>query len=155
MEMKWVELLINVQKEESGSFKKSNLLLLFVLLFITLGAYIGVWFMKNKNSFQNMSCKTSIHFGIWKWFTIISFLFLFIHFFGEIVLSDYGMANIKSYEIIFSFFFVGLLYYSIFRLREFFEVTYSIELNKYILFFLHIFYIQYKIKEIQANFQKQ
>ncbi|MEO4054205.1 hypothetical protein [Solibacillus sp. CAU 1738] len=144
-----MELLINAQKEERSHFKKSNLFLLFVLSFITFGAYIGIWFLKNKNTMQNMSSKTTIHFGLWKWFTIVSFLFLFIHFFGEMVFSDYGMANIKSYEIIFSFFFVGLLYYSIFRLREFFEVTYAIELNKYLIFFLHIFYIQYKINETQ------
>lgn len=149
-----MEKLIKPQNELTSDFKKFNLVLMIVLSFFTLGAYIGIWFIRNKNSIENLRAKKTIHFGIWKMLTMIAFVFLFIRFFGEMILSDYGIANLRSYEVIFNFFFVGVLYYSIFRLRDAFEDEYGIELNKYYLFFFHIFFIQFKINQMQAFSQK-
>ncbi|RUL54224.1 DUF4234 domain-containing protein [Lysinibacillus antri] len=146
-----MEKLISTDHNFSIDFKKLNLPVMIVLSIITLGAYIGVWFLRNRQSIQNSHYKTGIHFGLWRVFTLGSFIFLFIHFFGNLVLSDYGLANIESYEIIFNFFFIGFLYYSIFRLRESFEEEADVILNKYLLFFLHVFYIQYKMNQLQDS----
>jgi len=142
--------------ESSFDFKKLNLLWMILLTFFTLGAYIGIWFIKNKKNIVNMSAKHGIQFGIWILFTVISFSFLFISLFGGVVLSDYGEEIINSYETIFNYLFVGLHYYSIFRMKEMMEEYLDMDMNVYFLFFFHIFYIQYKINQNhQQNFRKE
>ena len=138
-------------KELSFDFKKLNLLWMILMTFLTLGAYIGVWFIKNKNNIKDITSKHGIHFGLWTFFTVLSFSFLFISLFGRVVLSDYGEEIINSYETIFNYLFVGLHYYSIFRMKEMMEEYFDMELNIYFLFFFHIFYIQHKINQNQQT----
>lgn len=141
-----MEKLIKAKEQiEEGPLKKVNLFLLIFLSIITLGAYIGVWFLRQREEINQLSRKNGIHFGLWRWFVAISFTFLFIRFFGATILSDYGMAYMLSFDTIFSYLFIGLLYYSIFRLKDLLEFEDGLELNNYLLFFLHIFYIQFKI----------
>lgn len=132
-------------------FKKFNLFLMILFSFITLGAYIGVWFLQHKDRFEQFTKRTELYFGWWKFFTIFSFVFLFIKLFGTLVLSDYGIVNIQSYETIFNFFFIGLLYYSIFRLKDCIEEEYDLYLNKYLIFIFHIFYIQFKLNQVHST----
>ncbi len=146
-----MEKLISNDNHLSIDFKKFNLFILILLSFITLGAYIGVWFLRNKDRIKNFACKPNIHFGLWRLFTVVSFVFLFIQWFGNMVLSDYGIANLESYEVIFNYCFIGLLYYSIFRLKESFEEEHDLQLNKYLLFIFHIFYIQFKLNQIHST----
>ena len=142
-------------KELSFDFKKLNVLWMILMTFLTLGAYIGVWFLKNKKNILKVSAKHGIHFELWIFFTVISFIFLFISLFGGVVLSDYGEEIINSYETIFNYLFVGLHYYSIFRMKEMIEEYLDIDMNIYFLFFFHIFYIQYKINQNQRMFGKE
>lgn len=141
--------------ESSFDFKKLNLLWMILLTFFTLGAYIGVWFIKNKKNIVNMSAKHGIQFGIWIIFTVISFSFLFITLFGGIVLSNYGEEIINSYKTIFNYLFIGLHYYSIFRMKAMMEEYFDMEMNVYFLFFFHIFYIQHKINQNQQYDRKE
>lgn len=146
-----MEKVISNHNHLSIDFRKFNLFVLIVLSFITLGAYIGVWFLRSRDSINNFAYKPHIHFGLWRLFTVVSFVFLFIQWFGNMVLSDYGIANLQSYEVIFNFCFIGLLYYSIFRLKESFEEEYDLHLNKYLLFIFHIFYIQFKLNQVHST----
>ena len=148
MVMKRMEKLISTQHVPLD-FRKINLVLLILFSFITFGAYIGIWFLKQKDTIKQFPTKLGIHFGLWRLFTIASFVFLFIKLFGGIILSEYGMDNIQSYETIFNFFFIGLLYYSLFRLKEGLENEYDFSLNFYLLVFFHIFYIQFKLNQSQ------
>jgi len=145
-----MEKLISNENHLSIDFRKFNLSVLILLSFITLGAYIGVWFLRSRNSMDNFADRPKIHFGLWRLFTILSFIFLFIQLFGSMVLSDYGILNLQSYEVLFNFCFIGLLYYSIFRLRESFDEEYDLHLNKYLLFMFHIFYIQFKLNQVHS-----
>ena len=149
-----MEKIIKIE-ESSFDYKKLNLLWMILLTFFTLGAYIGVWFLKNKKNIVNTTVKHGIHFGLWTFFTVLSFSFLFISLFGGVVLSDYGEEIINSYETIFNYLFVGLHYYSIFRMKEMMEEHFDMDMNVYFLFFFHIFYIQYKINQNQQMFGKE
>ena len=149
-----MEKIIKIE-ESSFDYKKLNVLWMILLTFFTLGAYIGVWFIKNKKNIENTTVKHGIHFGLWTFFTVISFIFLFIYLFGSIVLSDYGEEIINSYEMIFNHLFIGLHYYSIFRMKEMIEEHFDMDINVYFLFFFHIFYIQYKINQNQQMFGKE
>lgn len=134
-------------EEISFDFKKLNVLWMILVTFFTLGAYIGVWFIRNKKNIESITVKHGIHFGLWTFFTVLSFIFLFISLFGGVVLSDYGEEMINSYETIFNYLFIGLHYYSIFRIKAMLEDHFDMDINVYFLFFLHIFYIQYKINK--------
>ena len=149
-----MEKIIKIE-ESSFDYKKLNLLWMILLTFFTLGAYIGVWFLKNKKNIVNTTVKHGIHFGLWTFLTVLSFSFLFISLFGGVVLSDYGEEIINSYETIFNYLFVGLHYYSIFRMKEMMEEHFDMDINVYFLFFFHIFYIQYKINQNQQMFGKE
>jgi len=144
--MKRMEKLIST--EQGGlDFRKVNLVLMIFFSFITLGAYIGIWFLKQREMVEQFPAKLGIHFGLWKLSTIASFGFLFIQIFGGMILSDYGLDNFQSYETIFNFFFVGLLYYSIIRLKEGLENEFDFTFNFYLVVLFHIFYIQFKLNQ--------
>lgn len=125
-------------------FKKSNVAMMVIWSIVTMGAYVGLWFVQKREDIERIDGDHHLSFGLWKVFTVVSFTFLFIQLFGGMILSDVGLLTIDSFDIMFSFFFVGLLYYSIFRVRELLEENTDLEFNVYALFFLHIFYIQYK-----------
>lgn len=127
------------------SLKHVNIIVMVLLAFVTMGSYIGIWVLKRRQDIQNLTSKSSINYSWWRFFTIGLFVFLFLRIFGSIYITEFGMAFIESMDIIFSFFFVGLLYYSIFRIKELLEEKEMIDLNNYLLFFFHIFYIQYKV----------
>lgn len=137
--------LIKKQNSKPNSpFKKSYVLLMIVWSILTMGAYIGLWFVQRRKDIERIEGDHHVAFGLWKAFTVVSFIFLFIQLFGGMILSDVGLLTIDSFDMMFSFLFIGLLYYSIFRVREVLEDHLGLELNPYALFFLHIFYIQYK-----------
>lgn len=125
-------------------FKKSNVAMMVIWSIVTMGAYVGLWFVQKREDIERIDGDHHLSFGLWKVFTVVSFTFLFIQLFGGMILSDVGLLTIDSFDMMFSFFFVGLLYYSIFRVRELLEENTDLEFNVYALFFLHIFYIQYK-----------
>ena len=134
----------NQKVKITRGIKKSNVALMIVLSIITMGAYVGLWFIQRREDIERIEGNHHLSFGLWKVFTFVSFTFLFIQLFGGMVLSDIGLLTIDSFDTMFSFFFVGLLYYSIFRVREILGENMDMEFNMYALFFLHIFYIQYK-----------
>ena len=119
-------------EEISFDFKKLNVLWMILVTFFTLGAYIGVWFIRNKKNIESITVKHGIHFGLWTFFTVLSFIFLFISLFGGVVLSDYGEEMITSYETIFNYLFIGLHYYSIFRIKAMLEDHFDMDINVYI-----------------------
>lgn len=141
----------NQKVKITRGIKRSNVALMIVLSIITMGAYVGLWFIQRREDIERIEGNHHLSFGLWKVFTVVSFTFLFIQLFGGMILSDIGLLTIDSFDIMFSFFFVGLLYYSIFRVREVLEENLDLEFNVYALFFLHIFYIQYKTNKSFAS----
>lgn len=136
----------NVEKKApEKKIKKINVFLMVILSFITMGTYIGYWFVKRSKDIEMLELNHNVSFGTWKFFTFISFAMLLIQLFGGMILSDVGLLTIDSLNMMFSFLFVSVLYYSIFRIKEVIEVNSEVEFNKYALFFMHIYYVQYKL----------
>ena len=131
--------------------KHANIVVMVLLAFITMGSYIGIWVLRRRQDIQSITTKSNINYGWWRFFTIGLFVFLFIRIFGSIFITEFGMGFMESMDIIFTFFFVGLLYYSIFRIKELLEEKEMIDFNNYLLFFFHIFYIQYKVNHEAAK----
>ena len=54
--------------------------------------------------------------------------------------------------MIVSFYFLGLLYYSLFRMKELLEERYEdISLNPWLLVLFHVWYLQFKINRLEGN----
>ena len=133
------------KKAPEKKIKKINVFLMVILSFITMGTYIGYWFVKRSKDIERLELNHHMSFGTWKLFTGISLVLLLIQLFGGMILSEVGLLTIDSINMMFSFLFVGILYYSIFRIKEVIEENSEIEFNKYALFFMHIYYVQYKL----------
>lgn len=139
-------------KENIHSFKKKNIGLVVLLSIVTIGIYIGYWFLSLRSDFQLINKKNYIPFKWWILATVYLSLSVIFSIIGEFVLSIVGLYMLDSVDLILTYFFLGLLYYSIFRMKESLEEVYDeIEINKYMLFFFHIWYIQYKINNIAKN----
>lgn len=149
---------VPTQKENTKFLlKKVPIWLMVILSVISLGSYIGLWMVNRKNDINDIKKVNHIPFSLWTFFTVVLFVFLFLNVFNHFIFSEIGSLYVESFDTIFTFFFIGLLYYSVFRIRDVIEEKTTMTFNKYLLFFFHIFYIQYKInrKEIGQTDLKQ
>lgn len=132
-----------------GGFKKTNMLFVVLMSFITFGIYICYWFLSRKDSFIKLQAKDWIPYKWWIFFlvfTIISFLYSLM---GSLVFTDYGVAILDSFEVIITFYFIGCLYYSVFRAREMIENHLNESIFKtWLLVIFHIWYLQYKLNKL-------
>ncbi|GAA0465656.1 hypothetical protein [Alkalibacillus silvisoli] len=134
---------------------KTYLILMIIMTFITLGAYIGFWFLKRKKHFQSINQQHYIPFRWWVVATIYLVISLLLALVGELIFTPYGLVHIESLEFILVYFFLALLYFSIFRVKELLEEFEGLEINKYLLFIFHIFYLQYKINRYLSEVNQE
>lgn len=135
--------------ENFETFKKRNLALVILLTIVTLGIYIGYWFLSLRSSFHLNDKENNIPFRWWVVATVYLSLSVLFGIVGEFILTIFGLYMLDSIDLIFTYFFLGLLYYSIFRMKESLEECFvELDINKYLLFFFHIWYIQYKLNQI-------
>lgn len=133
------------KKSERTLLKKVPVWLMIVLTIFSLGVYLGFWLLNRKDDLNDLQPKNHIPFTLWTISAILLVIFFFLQTFNQFIFTNIGYLYVESIDIIFSFFFVGLLYYSVFRIREMIEDNSAIRLNKFLLFFFHVFYIQYKV----------
>src|SRR5699024_8138863 len=129
--------------------KKKNIGLVILLSIVKLDVYIRYWFIYKQSRYQLVDKINNIHYKYsiaTKIYLSVSIVFYII---GEFVFSIVGLYMLDSIDLILTYFFLGLLYYSLFRMKESLEEVYAeADVNKYLLFFFHIWYIQYKINKI-------
>lgn len=134
---------------EDKVFKKVNIFLVIFLSIITVGIYIGYWFLNRKKDIKQLREQNYIPFKWWYVFTIFLSVSLLYQIFGGVVLTELGLSFFDSLDVIFSFFFLAILYYSVFRLRDLLEDEFDEENFNFILLVLfHIWYMQYKINRL-------
>ncbi|WP_075618562.1 DUF4234 domain-containing protein [Paenisporosarcina indica] len=131
----------------SQPLKKTNLFVMILLSFFSLGFYMSVWWLKRKDDIRQLSEKNYIPFGWWKFFALGLFMFLLLNILRAFIFTDYGFLVIESFDTIFTFFFIGLLNYSSFRLAETLESKTDIRFNRILLTLFNLFYIQFKVNK--------
>ena len=136
---------LSAQKTERLLLKKVPVWLMVLLSFFSLGFYMGIWMLNRKEDIKEMKLAHHLPFLWWRIVTFLLLLFFFLNIFRNFIFTEFGYLYVESLDTIFTFFFLGLLYYSTFRIREVVEEVSTITYNKYLLFFFHIFYIQYKV----------
>ena len=132
-------------------FKRANVLLMIFLSIFSLGLYIGIWFINRKKDLEIFDRKRTIPFKWWNVFVAILFIFLLLNIVKNFFFTEYGFLYIESFDIIFTFFMMGLVNYSAFRIAEALEENTDIELNRVLLFFFTIFYLQHKVNRHELN----
>lgn len=136
-------------KENIKGFKKVPVGLVVLFTFLSLGIYIGYWFLSRKKTIKEFKRSHVIPFKWWLFFTVILVFSFLNRFIGSIILSPYGIAIFDSIDIIVSFYFLGLLYYSVFRIKEIVEEAYEEEIfSSWLLVLFHVWYIQYKLNRL-------
>jgi hypothetical protein len=138
-----------IEKSEMIYMKKTNVFFVVFLSVLTLGIYIGYWFLSRKKDIIRLGKQNYIPFKWW-WvffvFLVVSFIYQFL---GGAFLTDLGLNFFDSLDTICSFFYLGLLYYSTFRLKELLEEEVEEEIFSPVLLVLfHIWYLQYKINRL-------
>ncbi|MCG7344232.1 hypothetical protein MHZ92_08810 [Sporosarcina sp. ACRSL] len=138
------------KQNEQPLLKKVPIWLMILLSVLSLGFYLGFWLLNRKRDLNALQSTNHIPFTLWTISTVLLIVFFFLNTFNHFIFSNIGYLYVESMDTIFTFFFIGLLYYSAFRIRELIEETSTITFNKYLLFFFHIFYIQYKVNQNTA-----
>ena len=140
-----------MNKEETleiKGFKRTNIFFVLFMSFMTFGIYICYWFLSRKNSFKKLGGENRIPYKWWTFFllfTMVSFLYSLI---GNAMFSKYGIDVLNSYEVIISFYFVGCLYFSIFRARDVIEDHVGERIfSPVLLVIFHIGYLQYQLNK--------
>ncbi len=137
------------EKDSQSPFKKRNIFLAVLLSIVTLGGYIGIWFLRRKVVFKQLTTNSEVPYKWWVVVTVYLFLSLTITFIGEVFFTLYGLYILDSIDLILAFYFLGLLYYSVFRVKELLEKEFEdININKYLVFIFHIWYLQFKMNKL-------
>ncbi|MFE8703877.1 hypothetical protein ACFYKX_25220 [Cytobacillus sp. FJAT-54145] len=130
-------------------FKRVHVGLVILFSFLSLGIYLGYWFLSRKKSINDLKGEKVVPFKWWVVFTTILTISFVYKFVGPIFLTPYGMAIFDSIDVILSCYLLGLLYYSVFRLAELFEETYNEKIFQgWLLVLFHVWYVQYKINRL-------
>jgi len=144
----WGEKMKNkLVSHERQPLKKINLFVVILLSIFSLGFYMSVWWLKRKDEIRQLSEKNHIPFGWWKFFALGLFMFLLLNILKNFIFTDYGFLVVESFDTIFTFFFIGLLNYSSFRLAETLESKTDLRFNRILLTFFNFFYIQFKVNK--------
>ncbi|MGI8386740.1 hypothetical protein [Robertmurraya sp. P23] len=133
----------------SRKFKEVHVGLVVLFSLLTLGVYLGYWFLSRRQTIREYAGSQFIPFKWWRVFIILLTLSFLYKFFGPIFLTPYGIAIFDSIDIIFSYYFLSILYYSVFRLRTILEEAYGEKLfAPWLLVLFHVWYIQFKINRL-------
>jgi purine-cytosine permease-like protein len=139
------------QMSNQSSLKKVNVALVILLSILTMGVYLGYWILNRRKSIEAISEHNFIPFKWWWACTIYLIVSLLYKIIGIFILTAYGMAVFDSVDIILSFYFLGLLYYSVFRIKELLENIFCEDTFKpWLLVLFHIWYLQYKINRLEG-----
>ncbi|WP_083573604.1 hypothetical protein [Rossellomorea aquimaris] len=130
--------------------KKVNVFLAVFLTVITGGTYLAFWFINRKKEINNITSEDKIPYKWWIVCAIYLILSLVINFIGGAFLTPYGETTIESINLILSYYFLGLLYYSAFRTKEVIEMnSQDVEIKPVLLVLFHVWYLQFKINKIE------
>jgi len=93
-----------IEKNEMIYMKKTNVFFVVFLSVLTLGIYIGYWFLSRKKDIIRLREQNYIPFKWW-WVFIIFLVVSFIYqFLGAAFLTDLGLNFFDSLDTICSFF---------------------------------------------------
>lgn len=132
------------------SFKKVHPALAFILTNITFGAYVPYWFISRRDSFEQFG-KTTLKYKTLKLLFILYILMFGYYFAGKALFTETGANFVETIHLWITFSGLGITYYSAFRIAELIErECEDIKLNKFLLLFFHIWYLQFIINKVFA-----
>lgn len=137
--------------DPSLGFKKVKVAVVVLLTIITLGIYLGYWFISKRRIFAEIDRAKWIPMKLWWVFTVFLCLSFLFNMIGTAFLTPYGNAVFSSFDVIGTFYFLGLLYYSVFRLRDLIEDYYvDVTIKPWLLVLFHVWYLQFKLNRLEG-----
>ncbi|MBP3039332.1 DUF4234 domain-containing protein [Bacillaceae bacterium Marseille-Q3522] len=134
-----------------NTFKRTHVVLVILFSILTLGVYLGYWFLNRRKSIADLGGEKVVPFKWWWFFTIFLVCSFFFTYLGDIFLTPYGVAVFSSVNLILSYYFLGLLYYSVFRLKAVLEDYYQETLFRpWLLVLFHVWYLQFIINRMEG-----
>lgn len=136
----------------SIEFKKRNVALVVLLTVVTLGIYLGYWFLKERQAIKAIDQKRIIPIKLWWIATGFLSISFFYNVIGSAFFTPFGRAVFNSFDIILAFYYLGLLYYSVFRIRDLLEEHFQEEIFKpWLLVLFNVWYLQFKINKLNGE----
>ncbi|MEH7883196.1 hypothetical protein V7654_02620 [Bacillus sp. JJ1609] len=139
-----------VVPELSENVKHRNVALMVILSNITFGIYIPYWLLKQRSFFESLDVKNEVPFRAIK---IVLWLYVFFFFgtiIGPIIYTDMGLQIKNSIDYIVTFYGLGIIMYTVFRIREMLNDHLNEDFIKPVpLLFFHIWYLQYKLNRMK------
>jgi len=133
-------------------FKHVHVAVVILLTIVTLGVYLGYWFLKERHTLKEWEKGSLIPMKLWWLFTILLGLSFIYHFIGSILFTPYGNAIFTSFDVIMSFYFLGLLYYSVFRMKDILQEVYEdVTFSPWLLVLFHVWYLQFKMNRLEGS----
>lgn len=138
-----------IEQTTAGGFKQVHVALVVLFSILTLGVYLAYWFISRRHAIKEYEGSQFVPFKWWGIFLVLLSLSFLYKFIGPVFLTPYGVALFDSIDMIFSYYFLGILYYSVFRLKTILEDAHKEKLfASWLLVLFHVWYIQYKLNKL-------
>jgi H+/Cl- antiporter ClcA len=129
------------------NLQKKNILVMILLVMVTYGIYIPIWFMKQRNAINNLKSKEKIPNGPII-FVLVIFILSAIMFIPSIIYENTSIGNTIDWIDSAINIIGGLTIIVIsFKIKKILNEHYNAQLSGLGTFFLTLFYLQYKINQ--------
>ena len=122
--------------------QKKSVFAIIILSIVTLGVYVPVWFLKQRNALNNLNSEKKIN---WDPYILLIFSIISIILIVPTIIIG-GWVNIIS-DIINWAIAINIILLS-FSVRRILKEHYNIDISGLATFFLSIWYLQYKINKL-------
>lgn len=128
--------------------RKTNVFLMVLLSIATMGIYVPYWFLTRKKSLA----ADELNAPLLKFLLVLYSLSFLYNLVRNALFADYGIQVLDSVDLMITFFGLGIMYFSVFRVRETIEEKYSETVfQPWLLLLFHIWYLQYKLNRLEGS----
>lgn len=133
--------------------KKTSVLLVIFLTFITFGIYFPIWFLKRRQSFNKLNSEKKLGSGVFTFITIFYIFYVLISFISGFLQGYSGQPNPTIMVIVSIASLINLvcgiiLWVKCFTVRRMLIEHFQQPVNWVATLFFTIYYLQYKINRL-------
>jgi hypothetical protein len=156
--------IINTTRNIFKDFKKVNIALMILLIFITFGIYNAYWYLSRKNDINKLSSKLKISSGFFIFAIVLQSASLILNLFSGFLegigeaLNQYAILQLarqlKSFDPIINILLFIVFIFAAFKVKRIFQDHLSAitgspyPFSALATFFFQICYLQYKINKL-------
>ncbi|WP_108672184.1 DUF4234 domain-containing protein [Peribacillus acanthi] len=144
-----------IELDEHLGFKKTNIVFMVLVSYLTFGIYVPYWFLTRRKALQSLSSNVQLPFNAIVTVLLFYILSFFALIFAPFFLTAYGLELKDSLDYIVTMYGLGIVLYAVFRVREMLNDHWKEEIIRPVpVALFHIWYLQYKINRMLAEKEK-